>query len=112
MDKNIRLGILYGLGCYGLWGILPIYWKQLHHVPAIEILANRFIWSLVFIYFLILGLHKWDVFVKETKDVFSTVKSSLLMIAAAIMLSFNWGISIVVTGEGLVGTFGITINWL
>lgn len=112
MDKNTRLGILYGLGCYGLWGILPIYWKQLHHVPAIEILANRFIWSLVFIYFLILGLHKWDVFVKETKAVFSTVKSSLLMIAAAIMLSFNWGIFIWAVEDGriLETSLGYYIN--
>lgn len=39
---NYRLGIFYGLGAYLLWGVLPIYWKLLQHVEAMEILANRF----------------------------------------------------------------------
>lgn len=102
MDKNIRLGVLYGLGCYGLWGVLPIYWKQVHHVPAVEILANRFIWSLVFIYLLILVLGKKDEFVRETKEVFSNTKSSFYMIAAAVMLSFNWGIFIWAVEDGRI----------
>ena len=37
MDKNYRAGILYGLGAYLLWGVLPIYWKLLQHVEAMEI---------------------------------------------------------------------------
>lgn len=36
MDNNYRLGILYGLGAYLLWGVLPIYWKLLQHVEAME----------------------------------------------------------------------------
>lgn len=39
---NYRLGIFYGLGAYLLWGVLPIYWKLLQHVEAMEILASRF----------------------------------------------------------------------
>ena len=39
---NYRLGIFYGLGAYLLWGVLPIYWKLLQHVEAMEIFANRF----------------------------------------------------------------------
>ena len=42
MDNNYRYGILYGLGAYLLWGVLPIYWKLLQHVEAMEILASRF----------------------------------------------------------------------
>ena len=38
MDNNYRLGIFYGLGAYLLWGVLPIYWKLLQHVEAMEIL--------------------------------------------------------------------------
>ena len=44
---NYRLGIFYGLGAYLLWGVLPIYWKLLQHVEAMEILASRFRLSLV-----------------------------------------------------------------
>lgn len=42
MDNNYRLGIFYGLGAYLLWSVLPIYWKLLQHVEAMEILASRF----------------------------------------------------------------------
>lgn len=102
MDSKLKAGIFYGLGAYGLWGVLPIYWKQIHHVPALEILANRFIWSLFFVMLLILGLHKKDEFIQETKNIFSTTKSSILMILAAIMIAFNWGIFIWAVEDGRI----------
>ncbi len=50
-------GILYGIGAYVLWGLLPIYWKALQSVPAAEILANRMVWSLAVV-LLILAIKK------------------------------------------------------
>lgn len=50
-------GILYGIGAYALWGLLPIYWKALQNVPAAEILANRMVWSLAFV-LVVLALKK------------------------------------------------------
>ena len=102
MDNKFKAGVLYGLGAYGLWGILPIYWKQIHHVPALEILANRFIWSLFFVFLLIIALNKKDEFLAETKNIFSTIPSSLLMIGAAIMIAFNWGIFIWAVEDGRI----------
>jgi len=32
---------------YVLWGVLPVYWKHLGAVPAIEILCHRVVWSVV-----------------------------------------------------------------
>jgi len=31
-----------------LWGVLPVYWKQLQSVPSAEIIGHRIVWSLVF----------------------------------------------------------------
>lgn len=75
---NYRLGIFYGLGAYLLWGVLPIYWKLLQHVEAMEILANRFLWSAVFVFLLLLATGKLNIFMQETKAIFSTKKDSLL----------------------------------
>lgn len=75
---NYRLGILYGLGAYLLWGVLPIYWKLLQHVEAMEILASRFLWSAVFVFFLLLATGKLNIFMQETKAIFSTKKDCLL----------------------------------
>lgn len=94
MDSNYRLGIFYGLGAYLLWGVLPIYWKLLQHVEAMEILASRFLWSAVFVFLLLLATGKLNIFMQETKVIFSTKKTACCMVLAAIMISFNWGIFI------------------
>lgn len=91
---NYRLGIFYGLGAYLLWGVLPIYWKLLQHVEAMEILASRFLWSAVFVFLLLLATGKLNIFMQETKTIFSTKKTACCMVLAAIMISFNWGIFI------------------
>lgn len=88
---NYRLGILYGLGAYLLWGVLPIYWKLLQHVEAMEILASRFLWSAVFVFLLLLATGKLNIFMQETKAIFSTKKTACCMVLAAIMI---WGIFI------------------
>ena len=42
-------GILAALGAYVLWGLVPIYFKQLGGVPALEIIAHRVVWSLLLV---------------------------------------------------------------
>ena len=79
MDKNYRAGILYGLGAYLLWGVLPIYWKLLQHVEAMEILASRFLWSVAFVSFLLIVTGRLQTFVQETKAIFSTSKTACCM---------------------------------
>ena len=91
---NYRLGIFYGLGAYLLWGVLPIYWKLLQHVEAMEILASRFLWSAGFVFLLLLATGKLNIFMQETKAILSTKKKACCMVLAAIMISFNWGIFI------------------
>lgn len=102
MEKNYKMGVLYGLGAYLLWGVLPVYWKLLQHVEAMEILASRFLWSAVFVFLLLCVSGKLQVFVQETKAIFSTWKTSICMILAAIMISFNWGIFIWAVEDGRI----------
>lgn len=112
MDNNYRSGILYGLAAYLLWGVLPVYWKLLQHVDAMEILASRFLWSAVFVFVLLLVTGKLQVFVQETKAIFSTKKTACCMVLAAIMISFNWGIFIwaVEAGRIVETSMGYYIN--
>jgi len=42
-----RRGIAYGLGAYGLWGLVPLYWPLLDAAGPLEILSLRIVWSLV-----------------------------------------------------------------
>ncbi|MBU1222012.1 EamA family transporter RarD [Myxococcota bacterium] len=50
--NNSLYGNLSGLGAYLLWGMLPIYWKQLGGASAPEILMHRIIWGFLFLVFI------------------------------------------------------------
>ena len=39
-------GFTYALAAYLSWGLLPIYMKALAHLPAIDVIAHRILWSL------------------------------------------------------------------
>ena len=57
--QHHRAGLALGLGAYGLWGILPIYFKLLKGIPSVDIVAHRVLWSLPFLAVLILLAKGW-----------------------------------------------------
>lgn len=46
-SDSVRHGIITGLSAYLIWGLVPVFFKQLHGISAIEIIAHRVIWSLL-----------------------------------------------------------------
>jgi chloramphenicol-sensitive protein RarD len=42
-------GALAAAGCYFVWGLFPLYWRQLTDVDATELIAHRHVWSLAFV---------------------------------------------------------------
>lgn len=44
----MKRGIFCALFAYVFWGLHPIYWKLLGHVPSFEIVSHRVLWSYVF----------------------------------------------------------------
>jgi len=81
----MKKGILYGIGAYLAWGFFPIYWKFLHHVPAIQLIGHRIIWSCLLLLVVIVLTKQWDEFRK-------TVNLKVLRIytIAAILIGINW----------------------
>ena len=49
MKEQSSTGVMAALLSFLLWGILPIYWKALAHVPALEILCHRIVWAMIFL---------------------------------------------------------------
>ena len=39
-------GLTFALTAYIMWGVLPLYLKALSHIPAIEVVAHRILWSI------------------------------------------------------------------
>ncbi|MCF8198044.1 MAG: EamA family transporter RarD [Sulfuritalea sp.] len=46
--ERTRLGVFAGLGAYFIWGVVPVFFKQIAEVSAGEIIAHRVIWAMVF----------------------------------------------------------------
>jgi len=78
-------GILYGIGAYIAWGFFPIYWKFLHHVPAIQLIGHRIIWSCLLLVMFILFTKQWTEFRQ-------TINASVIRIytIAAVLIGINW----------------------
>ena len=91
MMNDYKKGLACGLGAYVLWGVLPVYWKLLDDVLPFEILSSRFMWSCVFVALLIFVQGKLPLFITEVKNVFSRFKTRAAMVAAAFVISINWG---------------------
>jgi len=56
----MKRGPLLAAGAYLLWGMLPIYWRALAGVPALEILLHRIVWSLVVVLVLLALRQEWQ----------------------------------------------------
>lgn len=42
-----RRGLIYGLGAYVSWGLVPLFFRLLHDVPPVETVAHRVLWSVL-----------------------------------------------------------------
>jgi chloramphenicol-sensitive protein RarD len=81
----VKKGILFGIGAYVLWGILPIYWKLLHIVPALQLLGHRIGWSFLMLMAVISVTRQWADFRSSI-----TKRTFLIYSAAAILIGINW----------------------
>ena len=79
-------GILYGIGAYMLWGLFPLYWKQLHDVPALQVIGHRIGWSFVLLVVYIVITKQW----KDFRSVAFAPRTIGIYSMAAVLLSLNW----------------------
>jgi chloramphenicol-sensitive protein RarD len=79
-------GFLYAIAAYSLWGIFPIYWKLIQTVPALEIIAHRVVWTLVFVAGVIVLRKDWRGF----RPLSIRSRAWLPYLATAGLLGVNW----------------------
>jgi chloramphenicol-sensitive protein RarD len=86
-----RRGYAYGLVAYVMWGFFPIYFKLLRPSPPLEILAQRVIWSVVFISLMLLAMRNRAFLGRLVRD--RRLLGGITL--AAILIGVNWGTYIV-----------------
>lgn len=92
----MKNGTLAALSAYVLWGLLPVYWKTIEHVPAQEILSHRVIWSLAVTLGLLTLRRQWSWLSRAIR------KPAILLpfVGTAALLTLNWLIYIWANNNG------------
>ena len=111
MQQTNKKGLITALGCYLIWGLLPIYWGLLHHISAYSVLAHRIIWSAFFMSFVAI-LFNFQQFKKDCIHLKTNVSQLLLLFTASLLVSSNWGLYIwAISNNRVMDTsFGYYIN--
>jgi len=107
-DAEARSGALAALGAYGLWGFLPLLFKMLEGVGPVGIVAERTVWSLVFLTVIVAWTRKFG----EVRAIFADGRKVKVLVASATFLAFNWLLYVwaVENGRVLEASFGYFIN--
>jgi chloramphenicol-sensitive protein RarD len=105
---DFRAGMLLGLGAYAIWGVLPLYFKLLAEVGAIEIVSHRIVWSIFFVTALLTLSRKWA----GVAAALATPRVAMTLALTAVLIGVNWLVYIyaVVNGHVLEGSLGYYLN--
>lgn len=107
-DREATRGFLFALSAFGLWGFLPIFLKMVGHIPAVEVVAHRIIWSIPIAGAVLLALGR-------TADIKAALRSPRTLGMAALtasLISVNWGIYVwaIAADRTVEGALGYYIN--
>ena len=89
-------GIWYAVGAYVSWGLLPIFWKALHQVSTLEILAHRIVWALLIAVALVTYRREW----RGLSVAVRNRRTLLTYTASALLLTTNWFVYIWAVNAG------------
>jgi len=107
VSKN-KLGLLFGVSAYSLWGAFPLYWPLLEPANPLEIVSHRAVWTLVFC-FIVLAT------TKALKSTLATLKRptvAVKLFLSSMLISVNWLVYIWATNNQHVveASLGYYIN--
>jgi chloramphenicol-sensitive protein RarD len=107
-SQHPHSGFFYGLGAYGLWGILPIYFKLIPSVSAFAIVSHRVVWSVPFLAVLIFAIRGWGKLAPILRD----RRTVRILLLSSAMIGVNWVLYTwsVVSGHILAASFGYYLN--
>ena len=91
-------GMLYALGSYLLWGLLPIYWKFLGALPALEITAHRIVWSALLATLILALRRQWQ----WLRSLAHQPRLLLTVGATSVLILLNWLIYIVAINQNRI----------
>jgi chloramphenicol-sensitive protein RarD len=107
-DEAARRGFMFALSAYLLWGFLPFYMKWVAHIPAVEVVAHRIVWSVPLAGLILVWLGR-------TSDIRNAIRSPRTLAMGALtaaLITVNWGIYVwaIAVDRALETALGYYIN--
>lgn len=93
----MKKGIFYAIGAYLMWGLFPLYWKQLETIPALQLIGHRIAWSFILLIIVIFVTRQW----KDLRATFNS-KTVRIYLIAALLISVNWFTYVWAVNNGFV----------
>ena len=108
-DKDqTLLGVAAALVAFSLWGVFPLYFKAVSHLPPFEVLAHRIVWTVFFVGIIIIARGRWN----RVQAVFADRKLLLTLLVSSLLVSTNWLVFIWAVANDMVleSSLGYFIN--
>ncbi len=101
-------GLIYGVGAYVLWGLMPLYFGAVKTVQPLELLAHRIVWSVVLLALVLTVFRRWN----GVCATFADRRTCALLLGSSLMLALNWFVYIygVATEQIVQCSLGYFIN--
>ena len=88
MSGDSGKGFVFALSAYLLWGFLPLYMKAVAHIPAIEVVAHRVVWSVPVAGVVLLALGRTG----DLKAALASPRTLAMAALTAAIITLNWGV--------------------
>lgn len=98
MPRETLAGIGFALSAFVFWGALPIYFKAVAHLPALEVLAHRVVWSIPVLVLFVTVVRGWHGMLAALRD----RRTQSLLAASTLLLAVNWLVFIWAINNGRV----------
>lgn len=105
---SIRRGVIAAVTAYVLWGLLPLYFRELHAVPPLELVGWRVVWT-VPVCLIIIAFRKQG---PDVRAAFANRRVLGQLTLSAALICANWLIFVIAinTGHVLATSLGYYIN--
>lgn len=106
--RTSRTGLVYGLLAYGLWGVLPLYFKSIAEIAPFDIVAHRILWSLPYLALLIFLSRGWP----KVRQAIQDRRTAGILVLTALLIGGNWLLYVYAVNSGhlLAASFGYYLN--
>ena len=103
-----RTGVLAAVAAFLMWGMFPLYWKQLAAVPALEVVAHRTAWGFVAVAVWVTLQRRW----REARAIAARPRVVLTLALTAVLIAVNWSLYVwaVINGHIVESSLGYYIN--